>query len=78
MNILTIDLEDWFHILDHPEVSSPSSWDNMESRIEKNTDRILDLLEAKNMKATWFCLGWVAKKYPSLIKKIAEKSEDKK
>ncbi len=75
MNILTIDLEDWFHILDHREVASTSSWDRMESRIEKNTDRILDLLEAKNIKATWFCLGWVVKKYPSLIKKIAEKHE---
>ena len=75
MNILTIDLEDWFHILDHPEVSSPSTWDQMESRIEKNTNRILELLETKNLQATWFCLGWVVKKYPSLIKKIAEKHE---
>lgn len=75
MNILTFDLEEWFHILDYPETSSPSSWDAMESRIEKNTDRILTLLEDKNLKATWFCLGWVAKKYPSLIKKISIKHE---
>ena len=71
MNILSFDLEEWFHILDYPKTSSPQLWDKMESRIEKNTDRILLLLEEKNLKATWFCLGWIAKKYPSVIKKIS-------
>ena len=71
MNILTFDLEDWFHILDIPAFASPHSWDKLESRVEKNTDRILLLLEERKQKATWFCLGWIAKKYPSLIKKIA-------
>jgi polysaccharide deacetylase family protein (PEP-CTERM system associated) len=75
MNILTFDLEDWFHILDHQAVASPSTWDGMESRIERNSDRILMLLEAKNTRSTWFCLGWIAKKYPSLIKKISEKHD---
>jgi len=71
MNILTFDLEDWFHILDHPGTESQDSWNNFESRIERNTDRILSLLEKTNQRATWFCLGWVAEKYPSLIKKIS-------
>ena len=71
MNILTFDLEDWFHILDHPQTSSYESWEKLEKRIEVNTDRILCLLEKKNLRATWFCLGWVAKKYPELIKKIS-------
>jgi len=75
MNILTFDLEDWFHILDHPETSGPGSWNAFESRIEENTDRILALLEEKSLSSTWFCLGWAAKKYPSLIKKIAAKHE---
>jgi polysaccharide deacetylase family protein (PEP-CTERM system associated) len=75
MNVLTFDLEDWFHILDHPETASPASWDQFESRIEKNTDRILSLLEEKNLTATWFCLGWIAKRYPALIKKISIKHE---
>ena len=75
MNVLTFDLEDWFHILDHPEVASPSDWDRMESRIEKNTDSILSLLDEKERPATWFCLGWVAKKYPALIKRLAERNE---
>jgi polysaccharide deacetylase family protein (PEP-CTERM system associated) len=71
MNILTFDLEDWFHILDHPQTSSPGSWQAMESRIEKNTDRILLLLDEKKIRATWFCLGWVAEKFPALVKKIS-------
>ena len=75
MNILTFDLEDWFHILDHPETDSPLTWERMESRIERNTERILSVLEEKNLKATWFCLGWVAKKYPALIKKISLKHD---
>jgi polysaccharide deacetylase family protein (PEP-CTERM system associated) len=75
MNILTIDLEDWFHILDFPGTESVTGWDNMESRVEKNSERILDLLIEKNQRATWFCLGWIVKKYPSLIKRIAETQE---
>ena len=71
MNILTFDLEDWFHILNYSETSIPLGWDDKESRIERNTERILTLLDEKKIKATWFCLGWVAKKYPSLVKKIS-------
>jgi polysaccharide deacetylase family protein (PEP-CTERM system associated) len=74
-NILTIDLEDWFHILDFEKVSSPASWDGMESRIEKNTDRLLELLSDLKITATFFSLGWVAKKYPGLIKRISANHE---
>ncbi|MBP6335028.1 MAG: polysaccharide deacetylase family protein [Bacteroidia bacterium] len=72
LKILSIDLEDWFHILDHPETEKPSQWENFESRIESNAMRLLDILEETNQKATWFCLGWVARKNPSLVKRISE------
>lgn len=75
MNILTIDLEDWFHILDHPATEHPDQWERFESRIENNVERILELLEEQQQLATWFCLGWIAKKYPGLVKKIASKHE---
>ena len=75
MNVLTFDLEDWFHILDFNETAKPEQWLNFESRVEVNTDRILNLLEKKNLKATFFCLGWVAQKFPALIKKISLKHE---
>ncbi|HRH65836.1 MAG TPA: polysaccharide deacetylase family protein [Bacteroidia bacterium] len=75
MNILTIDLEDWFHILDHPETERPEQWSAFESRLESNVDRLLDILDEHKQQATWFCLGWIAKQYPSVVKKIAAKHE---
>ncbi|MBK6444930.1 MAG: polysaccharide deacetylase family protein [Bacteroidetes bacterium] len=75
MNILTIDLEDWFHILDHPATERPEQWSGFESRLEKNVDRLLDLLDEHKQQATWFCLGWIAKQYPQVVKKVAAKHE---
>lgn len=72
MKILTFDIEDWFHILDHGATKAEEQWNNFESRVESGTDRILDLLEQKNVKATFFILGWIAKKHPSVVKKIAD------
>lgn len=70
MNILTIDLEDWFHILDHPSTSEIYQWEKFESRIERNTDWLLQVMSDSNVHATFFILGWVAEKYPGLVKKI--------
>ena len=70
MKILSFDIEDWFHVLDNPETSSPASWEKMRSRLEAGVDRILHLLSDTGQPATFFCLGWVAEKYPSVIKKI--------
>ncbi|MFZ4400708.1 MAG: polysaccharide deacetylase family protein [Bacteroidales bacterium] len=70
MKILTFDIEEWFHLLDNESTRSESSWDSFEVRIHKNMDRIFRLLEEKNSKASFFCLGWIAKKYPEIIKKI--------
>jgi hypothetical protein len=44
MHILTFDLEDWFHILDHPQVESPAGWENLESRVERSVDDLLKVL----------------------------------
>ena len=70
MNILTIDVEDWFHILDNESTRAETNWRGYECRIHANMDRIFDLLERKNTRATFFCMGWIAKKYPEIIKKI--------
>jgi len=72
MKILTIDLEDWFHILAHDRTSAPVQWEKFESRVEANTDWLLSQLARYNQPATFFCLGWIAKRYPSLIKKISD------
>lgn len=71
MNILTFDIEEWFHILDNPSTKTENEWTRYESRLERNVDRILFLLEENNLKATFFCLGWVAKKYPEVVKRIS-------
>lgn len=71
MKILTIDLEDWFHILDHHATEGPQQWEKFESRVERNTDRILEWLNLYGHKATFFCLGWIAGRHPDLIRKIA-------
>jgi len=70
MHVLTLDIEGWFHLLDIDTTKTEKEWNNFETRIHGNVDRLLDLLNEKNQKATCFCLGWVAEKYPEVIKKI--------
>jgi len=70
MNILTFDIEEWFHILDNDSTKTEIDWAGYESRICANMDRIFQLLDDYNVKATFFCLGWIAKKHPEIIKRI--------
>lgn len=75
-NILSFDIEDWFHLLEIPETSDSSNWDKFENRVEKNTYEILDFLNRYNIKATFFILGWVAKRNKKLIRSIFENGHD--
>jgi peptidoglycan-N-acetylglucosamine deacetylase len=70
MNILTFDIEEWFHILDNASTRTEAEWGQYESRIHANMDRIFQLLTETNTRATFFCLGWVADKYPDVIRRI--------
>lgn len=72
VRILTFDIEDWFHILDHEETETESQWESYEARIENNCRRILQFLGERNQLATFFVLGWVARKYPRLVREIAD------
>ncbi len=76
MNILTIDLEDWFHILAHDQTAHPKQWEGFESRVERNTDWILEQLSIAGYRATFFCLGWIAERHPDLIRKIAAQDHE--
>jgi polysaccharide deacetylase family protein (PEP-CTERM system associated) len=71
MNILTFDIEEWFHILDNDSTKTCNEWGRYESRIHANMERIFNLLEGKKVKATFFCLGWIAETYPDVVKKVA-------
>ena len=70
MNILTFDIEDWFHILDHDSTRTEKAWRAYETRLPYNIERILSLLERRKVKATFFCLGWVARKHPNIVRRI--------
>ena len=69
---LTIDVEDWFHILDYEGAGGSDSWSSRESRIDANVDRILSILDEYDLKATFFCLGWVGEQFPQVVKRIAD------
>ena len=71
MNILTFDIEEWFHILDNETTKTEKQWSNYECRLYGNMERIFQILSENKLKATFFCLGWIAEKYPDIIKKIA-------
>jgi len=72
MNILTFDIEDWFHLLDNDSTKTVNEWSNYDSRINENTARILNVLDKSGYKATFFCLGWIVDKYPEIIRKIVQ------
>lgn len=69
MKILTFDIEDWYC---HDCESGNKNWDNLEVRIYDGVDKILISLEEKNITASFFILGWLAEKHPSIIKKIVD------
>lgn len=69
-NALTIDVEDFFHVAALSRSIPVTEWDNMTCRVEKNTGLLLDLFERHQARATFFVLGWVAERYPALIKRI--------
>lgn len=69
-NILTIDVEDYFQVSAFENISSPSTWQRRELRVEKNTDLILSLLDEHHIQATFFILGWIAERCPALVHRI--------
>lgn len=73
MNILTIDTEEYFQFFE--DSYSCERWKSFEVRIYENIERIFRLLEEGNTKATFFVIGWIAKEYPDLVRRISEKYE---
>ena len=73
MNILSFDTEEWFHLLDFDATRTEAEWGKYEVRIYENVERLMRILEETNTKATFFVIGWVAKTYPDLVRRIAEK-----
>jgi polysaccharide deacetylase family protein (PEP-CTERM system associated) len=72
INGLSVDVEDYFQVQALASVYPRSGWDGCESRVERNTQLILDLFSEAAVKATFFTLGWIAERHPALIRRIAE------
>ncbi|MEA1013570.1 XrtA system polysaccharide deacetylase [Sphingosinicella sp. LY1275] len=72
LNALSVDVEDWFQVGAFETVIDRSDWDGLESRVERNGAAVLDLFDRAGVKATFFTLGWVAERFPALIRRAAE------
>jgi polysaccharide deacetylase family protein (PEP-CTERM system associated) len=70
VNALTVDVEDFFHVQAFAGVISPASWDTLPRRVEKNTERLLELCDRAGVAGTFFTLGWVAERHPALVRRI--------
>jgi polysaccharide deacetylase family protein (PEP-CTERM system associated) len=69
-NAMTVDVEDYFQVSAFELYIAKEQWGTLPHRVERNTNKILDLFEERSIKATFFTLGWVAERYPELIKRI--------
>jgi polysaccharide deacetylase family protein (PEP-CTERM system associated) len=69
-NAMTIDVEDYFQVSAFAPVIDRASWPTRECRVERNVDLILGILAAGNVKATFFTLGWIAERYPDMVRRI--------
>ena len=75
-NALTIDVEDYFQVSAFAPHIERSAWDTTPCRIERNVDRILELLNERGAKATFFTLGWLAQRYPRLVRDISAQGHE--
>lgn len=71
-NALSVDVEDWFQVGAFETVIARDSWSALECRVERNTDAVLQLFDDAEINATFFVLGWVAERYPALVRRITD------
>lgn len=76
LNALTIDVEDYYQVSAFESVVLFENWDRYESRVELNTYRVLDILDAHRTRATFFVLGWVAERYPDMVRRIHQRGHE--
>jgi polysaccharide deacetylase family protein (PEP-CTERM system associated) len=72
LNALSVDVEDWFQVGAFENVIARDAWDTLPHRVERNGDAVLALFDKAGVKATFFTLGWVAERYPALIRRIVD------
>ncbi|CAM4028617.1 Chitooligosaccharide deacetylase [Novosphingobium lubricantis] len=72
LNGLSVDVEDWFQVGAFETVIDRTAWDSLECRVERNCAEVLALFDAAGVKGTFFTLGWVAQRYPAMMRQIAD------
>ncbi len=72
VNAMTVDVEDYFQVSAFEGAVNRSDWDRLPCRVEQNTDHILELFDVHDVKATFFMLGWIAERYPALVRRIVD------
>ena len=76
VNAMSVDVEDYFQVSAFENQVSPDDWDRWPARVEANTDRLLQLFADHGIHATFFTLGWVAERYPGLVRRIVEQGHE--
>jgi polysaccharide deacetylase family protein (PEP-CTERM system associated) len=75
-NVMSVDVEDWFCVYNLSRLIPYADWDKCESRVERNTTRLLDLFRRHQVEATFFVLGWVADRFPGLVQEIERRGHE--
>ena len=70
INALTVDVEDYFQVSAFADRISRKDWDKLDCRVVANTDKLLSIFENHEVQGTFFILGWVAERYPALVRRI--------
>ncbi len=76
VNAMSVDVEDYYQVSAFEKYVDKSIWDDFESRVEHNTNRILNIFDEADVKATFFILGWIAERHPELINRIAAEGHE--
>jgi polysaccharide deacetylase family protein (PEP-CTERM system associated) len=76
LNILTVDVEDYYQVSAFDRRVARDDWGSIPSRVVANTNRLLDLFDARRVKATFFVLGWIGKHFPGLVRQIVERGHE--
>ena len=76
LHALSFDIEDWFHMVEIDAVEDPKLWPDLPSLVERRTDEILGICQRANVRGTFFVLGWVAERYPAMVKRIADEGHE--
>jgi polysaccharide deacetylase family protein (PEP-CTERM system associated) len=76
VNAMSVDVEDYFHVNAFDGIVPRARWAELESRVCRNTERLLELFEASGVTATFFVLGWVAERFPALVSRIAKQGHE--